>query len=50
MKQQTDVSDVHNAKGSHAAEMSRLEEIVGKYKMSEDDIRALIDWRHSAEH
>jgi len=33
-----------------AKERSQLDAIVGKYKMSEEDVAKLIDWRHSEEH
>eukprot|EP00929_Paragymnodinium_shiwhaense_P043932 TRINITY_DN22549_c0_g1_i1.p1 TRINITY_DN22549_c0_g1~~TRINITY_DN22549_c0_g1_i1.p1 ORF type:complete len:122 (-),score=19.90 TRINITY_DN22549_c0_g1_i1:440-769(-) len=46
MKKQSDLADSHGAEGSRATERSALNDIVSKYKMSTEDIDALIAWRH----
>lgn len=46
VKAQADATDVHEAKGDKEAELSALHSIIAKYKMSEDDLEALLKWKH----
>ncbi|KAI3425872.1 hypothetical protein D9Q98_007845 [Chlorella vulgaris] len=39
--------DVHAAAGSVEAEKSALKSIVSKYNISDDDVAALLEWKHS---
>ena len=50
LKTQADVVDTHSAKGQAEAEKSHLMEIVGKYGVSQQDIVALIEWKHAHHH
>jgi hypothetical protein len=42
--------DVHAAAGAVEAEKSALKAIVGKYNVSEEDVQALLDWKHNQHH
>ena len=46
---QVAVTDAKAASASKSVELSRLEGIVSKYKVSEEDKAALIAWRHSSD-
>mmetsp|Transcript_4945 Transcript_4945/g.8983 ORF Transcript_4945/g.8983 Transcript_4945/m.8983 type:complete len:121 (-) Transcript_4945:816-1178(-) len=50
VKTVSDATDEHAAAGVMAQELSSLKAIVGKYNMSEDELKALIEWRHHHEH
>ncbi len=45
---QADKHDAPNAKTTEERELSALNAIVGKYKISTDDINALMDWKHKS--
>jgi len=47
VRAQANQSDVHGSKGAEAEELSQLESILVKYKVSEADKKALLDWKHS---
>eukprot|EP00877_Chromochloris_zofingiensis_P001770 jgi/Chrzof1/11594/Cz06g01140.t1 len=40
-------NDTSAAKQSAAAEEGALRQIVGKYNVSKEDLKALIDWKHA---
>lgn len=48
MKSQAEVVDPVAAKVVKEAERASLLAIVGKYKLAEEDIQKLIDWRHDS--
>mmetsp|Transcript_32743 Transcript_32743/g.82131 ORF Transcript_32743/g.82131 Transcript_32743/m.82131 type:complete len:121 (-) Transcript_32743:243-605(-) len=50
VKTVSDVTDEHAAVGIAAQEMSSLKAIVDKYNVSQEDLNALIEWRHHHEH
>jgi hypothetical protein len=47
MKKQTSVTDVSAATESAVAEEAALRNIVGRYQMSKEDFKALLDWKHA---
>ncbi|CAD7701575.1 unnamed protein product [Ostreobium quekettii] len=47
IKSQADKVDKHAAAGQDAADLSALKEIVHKYNMSQEDLAALLTWKHS---
>jgi hypothetical protein len=49
VKSQADEVDVQAPKHAET-ERSRLEAIVGKYKMTKTDIDAIVAWRHADDH
>lgn len=48
VKSQADAKE--GAAGGHSAERKALDAIVDKYKVSEEDKKALLAWRHSSEY
>ncbi len=49
VKSQVEASDASASTASKSTELSRLESIVGTYKVSEEDKAALLAWRHSTD-
>jgi hypothetical protein len=47
MKKQTSATDVSAATESAVAEEAALRNIVGRYQMSKEDFKALLDWKHA---
>ena len=47
VKKERAVTDAPAVAAATSVEAQRLESIVGKYKVSPEDIAALIAWRHS---
>ncbi|KAL4432577.1 hypothetical protein ABPG77_000514 [Micractinium sp. CCAP 211/92] len=50
VRQQAEQHDVHAAVGAIEAEKSALKAIVGKYNVSEEDLKALLEWKHEVAH
>ncbi|KAK9828605.1 hypothetical protein WJX72_001004 [[Myrmecia] bisecta] len=48
VKKAADSTDVHEAEGSRAAELSSLKAILGKYNVSDKDLQAVLEWKHGA--
>jgi hypothetical protein len=47
VKTQTETTDPTASASSAAAEMASLKAIVGKYKVSDADLKALLAWKHA---
>jgi glycyl-tRNA synthetase beta subunit len=47
VKTQTETTDPSASASSAAAEMASLKAIVGKYKVSDADLKALLAWKHA---
>lgn len=47
VRSQTQNVDPSSSATSHAAEMASLKAIVGRYKMSDADLNALLAWKHA---
>ncbi|GMH40919.1 hypothetical protein BSKO_08823 [Bryopsis sp. KO-2023] len=47
VKGQADKNDKHGAEGTKAAELSALKDILGKYKVSDDDMVAVLEWKNT---
>ncbi|KAL4436834.1 hypothetical protein ABPG75_003973 [Micractinium tetrahymenae] len=50
VRQQAEQHDMHAAVGAIEAEKSALKAIVSKYNVSEEDLNALMDWKHNVHH
>ncbi|PRW57560.1 l-inducible nipa [Chlorella sorokiniana] len=50
VRSQAAQSDPHAAAGAYEAEKSQLKAIVGKYNISDADLKALIEWKHEIHH
>jgi len=47
VKKQSDQTDVAAAAGVQASEEAALRGIVGKYKITSEDVKALLQWKHT---
>lgn len=48
VKKQADADDAKSAADADAVEVKALNVILGKYKVSDDDLKALIAWKHTS--
>lgn len=50
LKKQAEAKDAVGAAAARQLEIAALQPIIDKYQISDIDVDALIQWRHSAEH
>ncbi|GAB4823149.1 hypothetical protein N2152v2_010195 [Parachlorella kessleri] len=50
LKKQAEASDAPAAAASKEAEVKALQPIIEKYKITNDDVEKILEWRHSADH